>query len=76
MDELEGGGLERRLNRLYLRVTGMIARYEAEREEFGVEPPALRGPLEPLLVCSLVIALVAMFVWFLLLARDPPLVPF
>jgi hypothetical protein len=63
------------LNRLYLRVTGVLARYEAEREEFGVAPRFLRGPLEPLLVGSLVIALVAMFVWFFLLARNPPLVP-
>jgi hypothetical protein len=63
------------LNRLYLRVTGVVARYEAEQEEFGVAPHFLRGPLEPLLVGSLVIALVAMFVWFFLLARNPPLVP-
>jgi ABC-type protease/lipase transport system fused ATPase/permease subunit len=63
------------LNRLYLRVTGVLARYEAEQEEFGVAPHSLRGPLEPLLVGSLVIALVAMFVWFFLLARNPPLVP-
>jgi hypothetical protein len=63
------------LNRLYLRVTGVLARYEAEQEEFGVAPRFLRGPLEPLLVGSLVIALVAMFVWFFLLARNPPLVP-
>jgi hypothetical protein len=63
------------LNQLYLRVTGVIARYEAEEEEFGVAPPFLRGPLEPLLIGSLVIALAAMFVWFFLLARDPPLVP-
>ena len=63
------------INRLYLRVTGVLARYEAEQEEFGGAPRILRGPLEPLLVGSLVIALVALDVWFLLLARDPPLVP-
>jgi hypothetical protein len=63
------------LNRLYLRLTGVLARYEAELEEYGVEPSFLRGPLEPLLVGSLVIALVAMVVWFFLLAKDPPLVP-
>lgn len=63
------------LNRLYLRVTGVIARYEAEEEEFGVAPPLLRGPLEPLLVGSLVIALVSLAIWFLFIARNPPLVP-
>ena len=35
------------LNRLYLRVTGVLARYEAEEEEFGVAPRFLHGPLEP-----------------------------
>ena len=64
-----------RLNQLYLRVTGVLARYEAEQEEFGVAPRFLRGPLEPLLVGSLIIALLAMFVWFFLLAKNPPLVP-
>jgi hypothetical protein len=63
------------LNRLYLQVTGVIARYEAELEEFGVAPSFIRGPLEPMLVGSLVIALVALVVWFFLLAKDPPLVP-
>jgi hypothetical protein len=63
------------LNRLYLAITGVLARYEAEEEEFGVAPRHLRGPLEPLLVGSLVIALGAMVIWFLLLAKNPPLVP-
>src|SRR2546430_1187486 len=36
------------LNRLYLALTGVLARYEAEEEEFGVAPRFLRGPLEPL----------------------------
>ena len=72
---LLAGGLLIRLNRLYLAVTGVLAQYEAEEEELGVAPRYLRGPLEPILVASLVIALIAMVVWFLLLARDPPLVP-
>ena len=72
---LLAGGLLIRLNRLYLAVTGVVAQYEAEEEELGVAPRYLRGPLEPILVASLVIALIAMVVWFLLLARDPPLVP-
>jgi NADH:ubiquinone oxidoreductase subunit 5 (subunit L)/multisubunit Na+/H+ antiporter MnhA subunit len=63
------------LNRLYLAITGVLAQYEAEEEELGVAPRYLRGPLEPILVTSLVIALAVMFVWFFLLARDPPLVP-
>lgn len=63
------------LNRLYLAITGVLAQYEAEEEEFGIKPRFLHGPLEPILVSSLVIALVAMFVWFFLLAKNPPLVP-
>jgi len=59
------------LNRLYLRVTGVIARYQAEEEEFGpgAAPPFLRGPLEPLLIGSLVIALIALTAWFLFFAH-------
>jgi uncharacterized membrane protein len=63
------------INRLYLAITGVLARYEAEEEEFGVAPRYLRGPLEPLLVGSLIIALIAMVIWFLVLAKNPPLVP-
>ncbi len=60
------------LNALYLRVTGVIARYAAEDEEFGTDPGRrlLRGPLEPLLIGSLVIALIAISVWFLFLAHN------
>jgi hypothetical protein len=63
------------LNRLYLRITGVLERYEAEAEELGVAPPLLRGPLEPLLVTSLVVALGALAVWFFGFAKNPPLVP-
>jgi hypothetical protein len=63
------------LNRLYLRITGVLARYEAEIEELGVAPAFLRGPLEPLLVTSLVIALAVLAVWFFGYAKNPPLVP-
>lgn len=61
------------LNGLYMRVTGVIAQYEAEEEEFGpgAAPRYLRGPLETLLVSSLVIALIAMFVWFFVFAHNP-----
>ena len=60
------------LNALYLRVTGVIARYAAEDEEFGAGSGQrlLRGPLEPLLIGSLVIALIAISVWFLFLAHN------
>lgn len=60
------------LNRLYLRVTGVIARYQAIEEEYGAGagPRFLRGPLEPLLVSSLVIALIALTIWFLFLAHN------
>jgi hypothetical protein len=65
------GALLAWMNRLYLRVTGVIARYQAEEDEFGpgAAPPFLRGPLEPLLVGSLVIALIALTVWFLFFAH-------
>jgi hypothetical protein len=63
------------LNRLYLRITGVLARYEAELEELGIAPPFLRGPLEPLLVGSLVVAIVVLAVWFFGYAKNPPLVP-
>jgi len=63
------------LNRLYLRMTGVLARYEAEIDELGVAPAFLRGPLEPLLVTSLVVALAVLAVWFFGFAKNPPLVP-
>jgi hypothetical protein len=66
------GGFLVWLNRLYLRVTGVIARYRAEEDEFGpgAGPRFLRGPLEPLLVGSLVIALIALTVWFIVGAHS------
>jgi hypothetical protein len=66
------GGFLVWLNHLYLRVTGVIARYRAEEEEFGpgAGPRFIRGPLEPLLVGSLVIALIALVVWFLVGAQS------
>ena len=48
-----------RLNRLYLQVTGVLDRWDHE----GDEPRHLRGPLEPLLLGSLAIEIVALAVW-------------
>lgn len=61
------------LNGLYMRVTGVLAYYEAEEEEYGpgAAPRYLRGPLETLLITSLVIAIVAMAVWFFVFAHNP-----
>ena len=53
------------LNHLYLRVTGgEIAgngRFQVRR----------RGPLEPLLLLSLLLAIIALFVWFFFFAENP-----
>jgi hypothetical protein len=56
------------LNGLYLRVTGHWA-YDAEEDR----PKQLRGPLEPLLLWSFVIAFVALAYWFFFLAENPAL---
>jgi hypothetical protein len=56
------------LNGLYLRVTGHWA-YDAEEDR----PRRLRGPLEPLLLWSFVIAFVALAYWFFFLAGNPAL---
>jgi hypothetical protein len=65
------------LNGLYMRVTGVIAAYEADEEEYGpgAAPRYLRGPLEALLVTSLVLALIAMLVWFFVFANNPGAAP-
>jgi hypothetical protein len=59
------------LNGLYLRVTGVLARLEAEEEETGWHR-RVRGPLEPMLIVSFVVALVALTIWFFFIAEDPP----
>ena len=60
------------LNRLYLRVTVGAWAVEADPDADEDEAPRwVRGPLEPLLVGSLVIAIVALFVWFFVYAEDP-----
>lgn len=59
------------LNGLYLRVTGIIARLEAEEEETGWHR-RVRGPLEPMMVVSFVVAAIALSLWFFVFAENPP----
>jgi hypothetical protein len=59
------------LNNLYLRVTGIAARLDADERESGWRR-RVRGPLEPMLFVSFGIALVALTVWFFFYAEDPP----
>ena len=58
------------LNGLYLRVTGVLARL-AEDEEEADWRRRVRGPLEPMLIVSFLLALVALCVWFFLFAENP-----
>lgn len=58
------------LNRLYLRVTGVLRRLERDQIEAGWQR-RVRGPLEPLLVICLALAVVALIVWFVLFAENP-----
>ena len=58
------------LNGLYLRVTGVIRRLEADEDEADWRR-RIRGPLEPLLLTSLAIELIALFVWFFFFAENP-----
>jgi hypothetical protein len=59
------------LNALYLRVTGAVARAEADEEETGWRRQ-LRGPLEPMLFVSLVVAFLALTIWFFFIAETAP----
>jgi hypothetical protein len=59
------------LNGLYLRVTGILARAEADEDETGWSR-RLRGPLEPLMFASLAIAIVALSIWFFFIADTAP----
>jgi hypothetical protein len=54
------------LNGLYLRVTGQWA-YDEEEDR----PLRRRGPLEPLMLWSLLVALVLISYWFFFLAEGP-----
>jgi hypothetical protein len=57
------------INRLYLRIVRSGPAEPIEDEED--EPRFVRGPLEPLLVGSLAIAVAALCVWFFVLAENP-----
>jgi hypothetical protein len=59
------------LNGLYLRVTGVIRRLEADDEDTDWRR-RVRGPLEPILLASLGIELILLFIWFFFLAENPP----
>jgi ABC-type dipeptide/oligopeptide/nickel transport system permease component len=59
------------LNNLYLRVTGVLDRLAEDEEESGWQR-RLRGPLEPMMMLSLVVAIIALCVWFFFIAEDPP----
>jgi len=59
------------LNGLYLRVTGVFARLEADEEDAGWHR-AVRGPLEPIMLVCLALAIVALSVWFFGFAENPP----
>jgi hypothetical protein len=56
------------LNGLYLRVTGVL-RPDDEEEDPGRR---LRGPLEIFLYLGMIIAVVALCVWFFAYAENPP----
>jgi len=60
------------LNRLHMRVTMPRLLREIEEADEDEEPRVIRGPLEPLIVGSLVVAIVAMAVWFFFFAKAPP----
>lgn len=60
------------LNRLHMRVTMPRLMREIEEADEDEEPRTIRGPLEPLLVGSLVVAIVAMAIWFFFFAERPP----
>ena len=62
------------VNRLYLRVvwSGRPPPEPDEDDDDEEEVRFPRGPLEPLLVGSLAVALVVFVFWFFVLAEDPP----
>jgi uncharacterized protein with PQ loop repeat len=66
------------VDRLYLRVTGA---YDGELQDPELYDPddldedeelyIPRGPLEPMLIASLILAIIALFIWFFAFAENP-----
>lgn len=59
------------VNKLYLRILAQTAEPDWEDDPEEARPRYARGPLEPILVASLVIALIALSVWFFIFAENP-----
>jgi hypothetical protein len=59
------------LNGLYLQVTGVLDRLQEDEEESGWHR-RVRGPLEPMMLFSLGVVLVAFTIWFVFFAAIPP----
>ena len=55
------------LNGRYLRITGFFD----EPDDPDEPPRRVRGPLEPILIGSMVVAVVSLFVWFFVFAENP-----
>jgi hypothetical protein len=55
------------MNRIYLRVTGVLTRLEEDDE-----PHRLRGPLEPLLLGSFMLAVLALLYFLIFIGGDIP----
>ena len=55
------------LNGLYLRINGFFD----EPDDPDEPPRRIRGPLEPILISSMFVAVVALFVWFFVFAENP-----
>jgi hypothetical protein len=61
------------LNGLYLRITGAVATDDEEWDDLDEPMFRVRGPLEPLLVVTFAIAVIAITVWFFFFAENPVL---
>jgi hypothetical protein len=59
------------VNKLYLRILAQAGEPDWEDDPEEARPRYARGPLEPILVASLVIALIALSVWFFTSAENP-----
>ena len=57
------------VNGLYMRVTGVLKPGEEDEDDRRWH---VRGPLELFLYMGMIVALVALFVWFFFFAENPP----